>query len=632
MEPLNPATDGASANIVDANLAKLRELFPDAFTESSTEGEPRWRVDFDALREALGDAIEDKPERYSFTWNGKSRAKLIANTPTTATLRPCPEESVNWDTTKNLFIEGDNLEVLKLLQKSYHRKVKMIYIDPPYNTGKEFIYPDKFQDNLGTYLRYTGQTDEDGFKLSANSETAGRYHTNWLSMMWPRIKLAKSLLSDDGVMFITIDDNERANLRRLCDEIFGEENFLADIAWKHTQQSKNDEKYFSRQYNSILVYRKSAEAGRFRFPRTEQDNKNYSNPDGDPRGEWRSGDVRSPHLRRSLKFVIPTPSGKTIDPPENGWRWSEDEVHNKIESGEIMFNDDETRIIRKIYLDNQDGRTPENVWHGDRFGTTRQANAEIKGLFDGKAVFDTPKPVALVERMCDLIGGDPDCTVLDFFAGSCTTAHAVMACNLSDGGSRRFIAVQLPEPCEEKTEAFSSGFHTIAELGKERIRRCGASLSEQHRATLSSVNTDFDLGFRVFKLDSSSVQPWDADFENLDEELYDAVENVKADRSEQDVLYELLLKYGLDLAEPIDEREIAGSTVYSVGAGALVVCLSKAIDLNVVEGIVALKEELKPEVMRVVFRDSGFKDDVVKANAVQILKQAGLADEQIRSL
>ncbi|MCG2829748.1 MAG: site-specific DNA-methyltransferase [Desulfobacteraceae bacterium] len=609
MQKLDPKIDGATVDIVGRNIERLKDLFPDVFTEG--------KIDFDALQETLGDYIDDRHERYSFTWNGKSRARRIAQTPSTGTLLPCPKESVNWNTTKNLFVEGDNLEVLKLLQKSYHKRVKMICIDPPYNTGGEFIYPDKYKDNLDTYLRYSAQVDGEGFKLSSNTETSGRYHTNWLNMMYPRLKLARNLLSDKGVIFITIDDNEAANLRRMCDEIFGEENFVATIAWKHTQQSKNDELYFSRHYNQIVVYRKSECLPEFRFPRTEEDNKNYSNPDNDRKGDWRSGDFRSPHLRKTLCFPIKTPSGKEIPPPENGWRWSEEEVLKKIASGEIVFNDDETRITRKIYLCNQKGRTPENVWVGDRFGSSRQANAEIKSLFGGKAVFDTPKPTALVKAMCQLFHEEKEYVVLDFFSGSCTTAHAILDLNREDKGNRRFVMVQLPEPCTEKSEAYKAGYKTIAEVGKERIRRSIKSIEGESSG---------DFGFKVFKLDASNIKPWDPDFDNLEDSLFNAVENIKPDRSEADVLYELLLKYGLDLAVPIEEKKLHGKTIYIIGAGALIVCLAKQISLEVVEDIAALKDELKPEVMRVVFKDSGFKDDVVKTNAVQILHQAGIDD------
>ena len=340
----------------------------------------------------------------------------------------------------------------------------MIYIDPPYNTGKDFVYKDNFRDNIKNYLEITGQVDSDGNKLSTNSETSGRYHSDWLNMMYPRLKLARNLLKDDGVIFISIDDNEVANLRKLCDEIFGEDNFLANVAWKHTQQSKNDEPYFSRQYNALIIYRKSQKLEKLRFPRSEEDNKNYSNPDNDINGEWRSGDVRSPSYRKTLCFDIQTPSGKLIKAPDNGWRWSEEEVNKKILSGEIIFNKEEDKIIRKIYLKNQDGRTPENIWIGDDFGTTRNANAEMKELFEGFTPFDTPKPTQLINKILQLFKDDKDLLCLDFFSGSATTAHAVMKLNSEDDGNRKFICVQLPETTDEKSEAYKAGYKNICEI------------------------------------------------------------------------------------------------------------------------------------------------------------------------
>lgn len=611
MDKLDPKTDGASPDIVSENLDAMRKLFPEVFTEDV--------VDFDALRETLGTYVDDHQERYAFGWNGKSMARRIAQTPSSGTLRPCADDSVDWDATQNLFLEGDNLEVLKLLQKSYYGRVGLIFIDPPYNTGNEFIYPDKYQDNLETYLRYTGQVDEEGFKLSANAEASGRYHTNWLNMMYPRLKVARNLLRDDGILLITIDDNESANLRKLCDEIFGEENFVACIAWKHTQQSKNDEPYFSRNYNSVLAYRKTQELPRLRFPRTDEDNTNYSNPDHDPKGLWRSGDVRSPSPRPTLRYPLPTPSGRTIQPPENGWRWSETEMMSKIASGEVVFSADETRITRKIYLVNQEGRTPENVWAGDRYGTSRQANAELKELFDGLAVFDTPKPTALVRQMLQLLP-DRDCLILDFFAGSCTTADAVMRQNVEDGGARSFVMVQLPEPCPGTSEAMKAGYETIADLGKERIRRAGSRI---HR---ESPKAAADLGFRVFKLDSSSVCEWNPDMDDLEQTLLNSIDNLKKDRSEKDVLYELLLKLGLGLSGVVDVHGAGNHQLYVMGAGALVVCLEQNIPLTVVEELIRVKDSLAPEVMRVVFRDSSFSDDVAKTNAVEMLRMAGITD------
>ncbi|MCL4432497.1 MAG: site-specific DNA-methyltransferase [Epsilonproteobacteria bacterium] len=608
MEKLN----GETLNIVNENIEKLKQLFPEAFREG--------KIDFETLKAELGERVENAEERYSFNWNGKAAARRIAQTPSTGTLRPCPAESVDWDTTQNLFLEGDNLEVLKLLQKSYHAKVKMIYIDPPYNTGKEFIYPDNFHDNLDTYLQYTGQKDAEGKKFGTNAETSGRYHTNWLNMMYPRLKLARNLLRDDGVIFISIDDNEVHNLRKMCDEIFGEENFIANIAWKHTQQSKNDEPYFSRQYNAILTYKKSNVLSKLRFPRSEQDNINYSNPDNDPNGDWRSGDVRSPSYRETLRFNIKTPSGKLIPPPENGWRWSEDEIKKKILSGEILFNSDETKIIRKIYLKNQDGRTPENVWIGEDFGTTRIANTEIKEIFEDSSIFDTPKPTQLVKKMCQLFKDDKEYICLDFFAGSATTAHAVMKLNAENGGNRRCISVQLPEPTDEKSEAYKAGYKTIAEISKERIRRAAKRIAED--------NPEYkgDLGFKVFKLDSSNIKSWDADFANVEQSLLDAVDNIKSDRTSEDLLYEILLKYGLDLTLPIETRDVGGKRAYILGYGALIICLDDDVTLDTVSAIAALKQEFNSDITRVVFKDGGFANDVVKTNAIQMLKQHGIDD------
>lgn len=608
MEKLN----GETLNIVNENIEKLKQLFPEAFREG--------KIDFETLKAELGERVENAEERYSFNWNGKAAARRIAQTPSTGTLRPCPAESVDWDTTQNLFLEGDNLEVLKLLQKSYHAKVKMIYIDPPYNTGKEFIYPDNFHDNLDTYLQYTGQKDAEGKKFGTNAETSGRYHTNWLNMMYPRLKLARNLLRDDGVIFISIDDNEVHNLRKMCDEIFGEENFIANIAWKHTQQSKNDEPYFSRQYNAILTYKKSNVLSKLRFPRSEQDNINYSNPDNDPNGDWRSGDVRSPSYRETLRFNIKTPSGKLIPPPENGWRWSEDEIKKKILSGEILFNSDETKIIRKIYLKNQDGRTPENVWIGEDFGTTRIANTEIKEIFEDSSIFDTPKPTQLVKKMCQLFKDDKEYICLDFFAGSATTAHAVMKLNAENGDNRRCISVQLPEPTDEKSEAYKAGYKTIAEISKERIRRAAKRIAED--------NPEYkgDLGFKVFKLDSSNIKSWDADFANVEQSLLDAVDNIKSDRTSEDLLYEILLKYGLDLTLPIETRDVGGKRAYILGYGALIICLDDDVTLDTVSAIAALKQEFNSDITRVVFKDGGFANDVVKTNAIQMLKQHGIDD------
>lgn len=615
--------DGESANVVSKNVDQLKLIFPEAFSEGG--------IDFDTLRQLLGDqgVIDEGEEKYGLNWHGKKKARQNALSPSTGTLLPCPKQSVKWDTTKNIFVEGDNLEVLKLLQKSYAGKIRLIYIDPPYNTGGEFIYPDRFQENLDVYLKYTGQVDAEGARFTSNVETSGRKHTNWLNMMYPRLRLARSLLAADGFIFISIDDNESANLRKICDEIFGEENFIADVTWKHTQQSKNDEPYFSRNKNTLICYRKGAELKRLRLPRTEEDNKNYSNPDKDPKGDWRTGDVRSPSYRQTLRFNVTTPSGKIIAPPDNGWRWAESTLLEKIGTGEIVFSADETRIIRKIYLADQEGRTPENVWQGERFGTTREANAEIKDLFDGSAPFDTPKPTNLIKAIMDLIGDDKDYTVLDFFAGSASTAHAVLEKNIADNASRRFIMVQLPEHIDEDSDVAKMGFKNISDISKERIRRAIKKIES------ANENSVADLGFKVFKLAGSNIRAWNPDRADLEETLLSHQEHLIEGRSELDVLYELLLKRGIDLAAPIEEKEFSGKKVYSIGYGALFACLDESLPHasieSVAQGILTWHEELKPASdTHVFFRDSAFSDDVTKTNMAAILEQNGIS--HVRSL
>jgi len=603
--------DTQSADIVSDHLDRLRKLFPEAFTEG--------RVDFDVLRQLLGDDIEDGDEHYGLNWRGKRAARRLALTPSIGALRPAPDESVDWDTTQNLMIEGDNLEVLKLLRKSYGGKVKLIYIDPPYNTGGDFIYADRFQDSLQNYLELTGQVDPTGERLASSMESTGRFHTSWLNMIFPRLLVARDLLAPDGVIFVSIDDNENHNLRHVLDQVFGAEDFVGAVAWKHTAQSKNDERYFARQYNTLLVYRRTEQAEPFRLERTEAHNVNYANPDNDPKGPWRSGDTRSPNPRPSLRFAIETPSGKSIPPPPNGWRWSPSTIREKVESGEIVFADDETRIIRKIYLSEQEGRVPENVWPTEEVGGTRDANRELQELF-GAAVFDTPKPTALVDRMLELTTtGDEGALVLDFFAGSGSTGHAVMARNQQDDGNRRFILVQLPELIG------GDDFHTIAEITKERLRRAGKKIRDENPMFTG------DVGFRVFKLDSSNIREWDPQPVDLDATLDAAVENLKVDRTEQDILYELLIKRGIELTVPIEARDISGKTVHSIGAGTMFACLSERIERADAEpvalGIVAWRDELAPAGdIRVVFRDSAFVDDVAKTNLAEILRQHGLAD------
>ena len=622
IEKLDPKTDGASPDVVADNIERLREIFPEVFADGA--------IDFDALKETLGEYVDDREERYSFTWHGKARARQIAQMPSTGTLRPCPEESVNWDTTKNIFIEGDNLEVLKLLQKSYHRKVKMIYIDPPYNTGKEFIYPDKWQDNLDTYLRYTGQVDDEGFKLSANAETSGRYHTNWLNMMYPRLKLARSLLRDDGSIFISIDDHESANLRKLCDEVFGEENFVANIVWQKKYAVSADDPGIASMHDHILVYRRSDAFTRILFPRTEKQNTRYTNPDDDHRGRWSSDNYvsnKSKEERPTLWYSITHPAdGREVWPEESAvWRYSREKHEQIAAEGRLYWGPnlsyDKPRLKR--YLSEvQDGVVPPTWWPFDEAGHNDEAQKET-GKLIGKKQFDTPKPIRLLQRILQ-IGCCPEegDLVLDFFAGSGAMGEAVYRKNMESGGRARFVLIQLPE-------LTTGAYATIAEITKARLREASKTIGDDASGTLPGIqaNADgVDLGFKVFKLASSNIKPWDADFDSMADDLVEAIDNIKSDRSEDDVLYELLLKYGLDLAIPTETRTIEKRSVTVIGAGALIVCLADDITLEVVAGIAALKDELKPEVMRVVFKDSGFKDDVAKTNAAQILKQAGIDD------
>ncbi|MDD5395298.1 MAG: site-specific DNA-methyltransferase [Thiothrix sp.] len=604
-----------SLDLVADNIAKLTALFPEILTEGADGGK---RVDFEALRELLGTAVEDKEERYNFTWHGKAQARRLAQTPSTGTLRPCPAESKHWDSTQNLFIEGDNLEVLKLLQKSYHQRVKMIYIDPPYNTGKDFIYPDNYRDNIANYLELTGQTGEDGRKLAANPETSGRYHTHWLNMMYPRLKLARNLLRDDGVIFISIDDTEVANLRKLCDEIFGEENFIAQFIWKCRQfTDARSVRNVSTDHEYLLAYSKTSETvlrGRSR------DESKYSNPDNDPRGVWMSRSIlglASPEQRPNLHYSITDPdSGINYAPPTNtGWRYAKERMQELIGTGCILFpkKSDGRPREKKFRADLESEFTSFPTLIDDVF--TSHGTTSIRSLFENQ-LFDFPKPPELIHKLVEQAAANQD-IVLDFFSGSGTTAHAVMALNAEDGGNRKFIMVQLPEPTDKPD------YPTIADIGKERIRRAGEKIRTDKGGIIN-----LDVGFKVFKLDSTNIKPWDVGFDDLETSLPLFADSLKDDRSNDDVLYEILLKYGLDLSLPITTHTLAGKTVYSIGMGALIVCLDKAITLDTVEGIAKLKDELQPEdsLMRVVFRDSGFADDVVKVNAVQILKQAGIED------
>lgn len=597
MEKLN----GETLNIVNENIEKLKQLFPEAFREG--------KIDFETLKAELGESVENAEERYSFNWNGKAAARRIAQTPSTGTLRPCPAESVDWDTTQNLFLEGDNLEVLKLLQKSYHAKVKMIYIDPPYNTGKEFIYPDNFHDNLDTYLQYTGQKDADGRKFGTNADTSGRYHTNWLNMMYPRLKLARNLLRDDGVIFISIDDNEVHNLRKIGDEIFGEGNFIGNICHKARASVSND-KIISSNHNHILLYAKN---GNIVFENRKSFGLN-PNLDGfdkeDEKGKYKYTPVDGPGGARKGNPYY------TFEGVTGFFRYSEETMRDKFNRGLVVKVGES--LQQKYYLeDAKNTRKTDTTWWDEKLYTST-ATTRLKDLMDGD-YFTNPKHVDLIIRTLTLSTVTDD-LVLDFFAGSATTAHAVMKLNAEDGGNRRCISVQLPEPCDDKSEAYKAGYKTIAEISKERIRRAAKKIAEE--------NPEYkgDLGFKVFKLDSSNIKSWDADFTNVEQSLLDAVDNIKSDRTSEDLLYEILLKYGLDLTLPIETRDVGSKRAYILGYGALIICLDDDVTLDTVSAIAALKEEFKSDITRVVFKDGGFANDVVKTNAIQTLKQHGIDD------
>ena len=546
-------------------LEKLKQLMPDIFTN---EGQ----LNLNELKKVVDPKLVNETERYEFRWFGKSNAKREAFTPTDATLVYDETRSVNPEQSENLIIEGENLAVLKLLSNSYREQVKCIYIDPPYNTGKDFVYSDNFNQDRKEYWE-DAEITEYGFKVDSNAETDGRFHSNWLNMMYSRLLIARQLLKEDGVIFISIDDNEVHHLRKLCDEVFGEENFVANIVWKHTKQSKNDEKHFSRQFNYNVVYAKSIEVLEdFTFERTEEDNKNYSNPDNDPKGLWRSGDVRSPNYRKTLCFDIKAPDGSLIKAPEYGWRWSESSIQEKISSGEIIFKPDNSGIIRKIYLEDQNGRTPENLWDGNKFGTTRLATSVIKDLFDDKAVFDTPKPKELIRRILEISTSEND-LVLDFFAGSGSTGHAVSELNTEEGGNRKYILVQLPELTDEKSEAYKAGYKKISDITIERNKRVVEKIIKEKKEAQPDLFKKEEseqeqikgLGFKVFKLKKSSFprveyvpNPELSDEENIEllkKYIQDKEAQMVTAFNKEELITEILIKNGFKLNYTLSKQE-----------------------------------------------------------------------------
>lgn len=627
IEKIEPgAPESQSADLAADNLAQLRALFP----ELVTEGKSGPAINVDVLKALVGDAtVTDAEEKYGLNWHGKRAARQLALTPSTGTLRPCPEDSVDWDTTQNLMIEGDNLEVLKLLQKSYAGKVKLIYIDPPYNTGRDFVYPDNFQDSIRNYLELTGQV-ESGRKIASNSETSGRFHTDWLNMMLPRLKLARNLLRDDGAIFVNIDGGEAANLELLLNEVFGEENCVTNVVWEKRVSPANDAKWFSSDHDLILVYAKNKETWRpQKLARTGEQLAYYKNPDNDPRGDWNSATYtcnKSKSERPNLYYPIQNPFTKEeIWPKETAvWKYGPDVTAQNVAENRLYWGSDGRAAFprMKLYLSEMDNVVPRSVWGYDDVGHTQGATAELKDLFDGKQVFDSPKPVKLLERIIELGCSNPGDIVLDFFAGSGTTAHAALV-RSAKGFPVRFLLVQLPEPVE------SLEFGAISEITRERVRRAAG------RVVGESTTRAIDAGFRTFRLDVSNIAAWAPNREDLERSLFDQLDHVVPDRSNEDVLYELLLKLGLDLCVPIESKLIASKTVKSIGGGVLLACLDEQITVADAEplalGIVAWhREQQTAGEVTCVFRDSAFENDVAKTNLAAILEQHGIA--KVRSL
>jgi len=665
--------EGQSLDVVSENIERLKELFPDAFSEGG--------VNFDILRQLLGDAavLDEGEEKYGLNWHGKKKARQIALIPSTGTLLPCPEESVDWDTTQNLFIEGDNLEVLKLLQKSYANKVKMIYIDPPYNTGKEFVYPDNYQDNLDTYLRYTGQVDDEGMKFSSNKETSGRKHTNWLNMMLPRLKLARNLLRDDGIILVSIDENENANLVKLLEDVFGEENFCGEIIWKNT--SKNDQKYVSMQHEYFVVFTKNKDANGgewieekagldeiykafegFRSKRGDdwasihkdalefynsfpdsnpiRDSKHYSWMD--ERGVYFPDNISGPNVGQYVYEIEHPITKRNVKKPSRGWFCPRENLLSLIENNGVHFGPDETTVpCLKTYLKNTESKSLTSL----RFKDGRAASKRLRTLF-GEAVFTNPKDEELLKDLFIAFGVRGDDIVLDFFAGSASTMHAVSLLNVEQKSECRSVLVQLPEDLHamEKVATGTSkkacknaikyllkkGLpQNICEIGKERLRLIKGSIEREY------FGFDGDLGFKVFKLACSNIRAWSPGASDIEQTLINHTEHLIEGRSEQDVLYELLLKRGVDLAVPIETREVDGKNIYSIGYGVLFACLDEEISREQVEdiaqGILDWHSELAPSSeTHVFFRDSAFRDDVSKTNMAAILEQNGIS--HVRSL
>jgi adenine-specific DNA-methyltransferase len=583
-------------NLTAENVAKIAELFPGVVTEG--------KVNFDLLRSMLGDEVYGN-EAYEFTWVGKRAAIAEAGRPIRKTLRPCPEESRDWDTTENLYIEGDNLDVLKLLQESYLGKVKMIYIDPPYNTGNDFVYRDIFKTSREDYEDEAGVYDEEGDRLFKNTETNGRFHSDWCSMIYPRLVLARNILKNDGAIFISIDDGEVAQLKKICDEVFGVENFIGEIIWKRKRGRDNSARWFSKAHEYLLLYAKSKNDFKTNYLELDEETKKaYKNPDNDPRGIWRMLACWARGTQGGVSYDFTTKSGQYF--PKRLWLFSKQNLTKLDEEDKLVIRGD--NIYRKMFITENKGKIPETLW--DTVSNAANAADEIKRLFDEKIVFDTPKPIPYILEMLR-IATNPGDVILDFFSGSATTAHAVMQLNAEDGGKRKFIMVQLPEVTDEKSEAYKAGYKNICEIGKERIRRAGDKIKAE--AGLTALN--LDIGFRVLKLDDTNMNDvYYAAGDYTQELVLNMESNIKPDRTDLDLLYGCLLDWGLPLSMPHTHEKIDGFTIHTYNDGDLIACFEERISEKAIREIASRKP------LRAVFRDSSFNSSPEKINVFEIFK------------
>ena len=607
--------DGMSMNIEQTEMEKLKAVFPQCFAEG--------KLDIDKLLSLCGEYIDNDFEKYKFEWKGKIEALKLAQKRSTGTLRPCKAESVNFDETKNLYIEGDNLEVLKLLQTAYYNKIKMIYIDPPYNTGSDFVYEDDFADPMARYKEVTQQTTK------SNAETMGRYHTNWLNMMYPRLRLAHNLLTQDGVIFISIDDNEVINLRKLCDEIFGEENFVGNVIWERAFAPKNDAKYFSASHDYILVYAKNITDFKIgKLPRTEEANARYSNPDNDPRGPWTADNLTVKTYSANNDYPITTPGGRVVNPSHGScWRVSKERFQELVEDNRVYFGDEGNNVprLKRFLSEIQSGMTPTTLWKFQDVGHNQEGRQELKKVFDGKGYFDGPKPTRLMNRVLQIANVKDDDIVLDFFSGSATIAHAVMLYNKENKHNLKYLCVQLPEKCDEKSEAYKDGYKTICDIGKDRIRRAGSKiLEESKQVELGEEAQELDVGFKVFKLDTSNLKTWDGtpiqdtQIDLFYERLNAMIDTVKDDRTDMDVVYEVMLKMGIPLDVEVQYMEINDKIAYIVGDFILMICLADKITAEDIEAMA----QYAPA--KIICAEAGFADDSALSNAHYILKDRAI--------